>query len=143
GRRVLVAWGRVNLPGMPFNQMMNFPIELTLHETDEGLRLFTWPIRESAQLQTKTTEQHNLSVSAGGRFAPELQGELFDVDAKVSTAGLVEFDVRGVRVTFDARKGELSCLDRKAAIKPGELHLRLLVDRASIEVFANGQVYMP
>src|SRR5690606_26544132 len=39
GRRILIPWGTVALPGMPFNQMMGLPVELTLHRTPAGLRL--------------------------------------------------------------------------------------------------------
>ncbi len=36
GRRVQIAWGRVEMPGMPFNQMMLFPVELTLRRAGRG-----------------------------------------------------------------------------------------------------------
>ena len=46
GRRVLIGWGTMSLPGMPFNQMMCFPCELTLRTTPEGIRLFFQPVKE-------------------------------------------------------------------------------------------------
>ena len=39
GRRILIAWGQVELPGMPFNQMMGAPVALTLRTTADALRL--------------------------------------------------------------------------------------------------------
>ncbi|HWQ91869.1 MAG TPA: glycoside hydrolase family 32 protein, partial [Clostridia bacterium] len=45
GRRILIPWGRMTArevpfhQGMPFNQMMGLPVELTLRNTDDGLRL--------------------------------------------------------------------------------------------------------
>jgi len=54
--------------------------------------------------------------------------------------------IRGVPVVYNAKKNELSCGRPKAKLKPidGKIRLRILVDRVSIEVFANdGRVYMP
>ena len=47
--------------------------------------------------------------------------------------------IRGVPVTYDAAKRELSCRDVKAPLNPrdGRIRLRILVDRGSIEVFGN------
>jgi sucrose-6-phosphate hydrolase SacC (GH32 family) len=47
---------------------------------------------------------------------------------------------------YDVAAGKLSCLDKTASLSPvdGVIRLELLVDRTSIEIFANdGQVYMP
>ena len=35
-RRVQIAWLQGDLPGMPFNQQMSFPCDLTLHSTPTG-----------------------------------------------------------------------------------------------------------
>ena len=53
GRRVQIAWGRIQLEGMPFNQMMLFPTEFKLVATRDGLRLRATPIREIAMLHQK------------------------------------------------------------------------------------------
>ena len=36
GRRIQIAWGQIGHPEMPFNQQMNFPVQLTLRRTDAG-----------------------------------------------------------------------------------------------------------
>ena len=49
-------------------------------------------------------------------------------------------------VNYAVEKQELSCLDRKASLKPvnGKIKLRLLVDRTTTDVFGNdGGLYMP
>jgi fructan beta-fructosidase len=52
----------------------------------------------------------------------------------------VTFDLHGVSVTYDARRQLLICKQHQAALKPvdGTIRLRVLVDRGSVEVFANG-----
>src|SRR6185312_3341113 len=61
GRRILIPWGGTAddsgpIPlykGMPFNQMMGIPVELTLRTTaDAGLQLFVVPVRELDTLRT-------------------------------------------------------------------------------------------
>ena len=56
------------------------------------------------------------------------------------------FNLRGVTVSYDTKKQELSCMGNKAALKPvdGKIRLRLMVDRTSIDIFGNdGRLYMP
>ena len=48
GRRILIPWGQIGFPGMPFNQMMGLPVELTLRSTRYGPRLFANPAKEHA-----------------------------------------------------------------------------------------------
>ncbi|MGE5296130.1 MAG: glycoside hydrolase family 32 protein [Solirubrobacterales bacterium] len=148
GRRVQIAWGQVQMPGMPFNQMMLFPVELTLRRTGEGVRMFAKPVREIEGLYEKTRDWKDVEVSAGSDPIGPIEGELMRVQATLRPAGAAKcgFTVRGTQVTYDVAAGKLSCLDKTAPLSPvdGAIRLELLVDRASIEIFANdGQVYMP
>jgi sucrose-6-phosphate hydrolase SacC (GH32 family) len=148
GRRILVAWGQVNLPGMPFNQMMDFPVELTLANRGSGLRLEVNPVKEIERLRRDPFGSTIENVSAGEPPIPDIEASLFDAQADIDLGGAAEVAliIHGVPVRYSAAAGELSCLDKKAALplRDGHVRLRLLVDRASIEIFGNdGQVYMP
>jgi sucrose-6-phosphate hydrolase SacC (GH32 family) len=51
-----------------------------------------------------------------------------------------------VEVRYEAREQRLSCGAKQAPLRPlaGSIRLHLLVDRCSIEIYANGgRVYMP
>jgi sucrose-6-phosphate hydrolase SacC (GH32 family) len=77
-----------------------------------------------------------------------VSGELLEVVAEftVGEAKEIGVNLRGVPVTFDVSKHELSCLDRKAGLEEedGKVRLRFMVDRTSIDIFGNnGRVYMP
>ncbi len=153
GRRIQIGWGRVATPGMPFNQMMLFPCSLTLKTTDEGIRMFAYPVREVSQLRkgqvawaNKPIEDEVVAVEVEGR-------DLYDIDLECESHGASKFgvNIRGIRVQYDVQKQTLTCRDKSAPLKPlpteagdSRIRLRVLVDRTSIEVFGNdGRVYMP
>ena len=148
GRRILVPWGQIDFPGMPFNQMMGLPVELRLVTTDAGLRITANPVKELASLRGKSHTVKPQSLSPGENPLANLSGQLFDITAEISPGDAKEigFNLRGVLVKYDVEKQELSCLDRKATLKlvDGKIRLRLLIDRTSVDIFANaGALYMP
>jgi len=148
GRRILVAWGQVQLPGMSFNQQMAFPIELTLHPTAEGLRLRSAPAREVATLRGRSHVLPAGSIAPGARPLAEVKGGLYDVEVTLEpgAAEQVGLSLRGFPVTYETAKGRLSVNGVGADVKlrEGRLKLRLLVDVASIEVWAqDGEAYLP
>lgn len=78
----------------------------------------------------------------------DIEGELFDIRVEFELWDASEFgiNVRGTHVCYDVAFQEL-CLPKPAAPlvpKNGKIHLRLLIDRPSIEVFENnGEVAYP
>ncbi len=148
GRRIQIAWGRVKMPGMPFNQMMLFPVTLTLHSTEEGPRMFAEPVREIEGLHKRTRQWKNKTLKPGDNLLSDLSGELFHIRAElqVDDARETGFVIRDVPVVYDVEKQQLSCQGKTAALKivDGRIRLELLVDRTSIEIFGNeGRMYMP
>jgi sucrose-6-phosphate hydrolase SacC (GH32 family) len=148
GRRILIPWGQMAMPGMPFNQMMGVPVELSLRTTDEGPRLFANPVKEYASLRAKSHTIPPQPLAPGENPLAAVKGELLDLTAEFTCGDAAElgFNLRGVPIVYDLKKQELSCLDKKASLKPaaGKIRLRFMVDRTSIDIFANdGRLYMP
>jgi fructan beta-fructosidase len=148
GRRIQIGWGTVNLPGMPFNQMMDFPVELTLRTTEDGLQLFALPVREIEALHARKHVWKDLALKEGENPLSGISGDLFDIRAefKVGNAAQFGFYVRGIPVIYDAKSRQLNCPPCGAPLQPenGKIRLQLLVDRTSIESYGNnGRLYMP
>jgi fructan beta-fructosidase len=147
--RVQITWMRGGTyPGMPFNQQMTVPVELTLHSTEEGPRLRMNPIKELETLRVKTHRWTDLTLKAGENPLEGIEGDLFDVEVEFEPAADTEtiFDLRGERVVYHARSQTLSCGGVRTSLEPdnGIVQLRILLDRTSIEVFGNsGRVYIP
>ena len=148
GRRVQIAWGRVATRGMPFNQCMLFPVELTLHATEQGERLRVNPIPEIDSLHRQTHSSEAFTLEAGQKRVLNGAGDLFHIKAEfaVATPGSFGLRIRGRDILYDARQQQLTCLNKTAALKPIDRRIRLeiLVDGTTLEIFANaGRVYMP
>jgi sucrose-6-phosphate hydrolase SacC (GH32 family) len=148
GRRVLIGWGTVALPGMPFNQMMTFPVELTLRSTEAGPRLCANPVRELEALYRQSHRFPAQTLKPGENPLRGLAGELFDLTVEFvpGTAEEVGLVLRGVPVTYRVKNQEVACGDKKGPLplSDGRVRLRVLVDRPSLEVFGNeGRLYMP
>ena len=148
GRRILVPWGQMATPGMPFNQMMGLPVELTLRTTADGPRLLANPVREHASLRARSHTFRAFTLNPGENPLATTQGELFDLTAQIAPGAATElsFNLRGIPVTYDVSKQALTCQGKTATLPlvDGKIRLRLLVDRTSIDIFGNdGRLYMP
>ena len=159
GRDIQIGWARVDLPKMPFNQMMTFPVTLDLRTTDEGLRLYSYPVKEIEELHGKKYAWEDETLVPGENPLESVKGTLFDIEAKIAVndADEVGLIINGFPVVYlveeqrliggEGKEGDqFSSGETQAelALKDGVLTLRLLVDRPSVEIFANGgRVYMP
>ena len=127
---------------MPFNQQMSFPCELNLHRTPDGLRLFRRPVKEIATLYGQQKQWHDVTLKPGDNPTHELSGDLWDIEATFETgdADAVGLRVRGEDIRYDAKAQTVTALGKTAPLKPdgNRVTLRVLADRASLEVFGNG-----
>lgn len=142
GRRIQITWMYGGMyPNMPFNQQMSFPCELKLYRTAGGYRLARQPIREIENLFAREFNWDDLAISAEDRSLYGPQSGLFDIYAVINpgTASSIGIMVNGEVVTYDVNTKTLNCLGRSAPLElvDGQIQLRILVDRASLEVFAN------
>jgi fructan beta-fructosidase len=153
GRRVMIGWlnDRKHSPfvatKMPFDQQMSIPTEMSLRTTAEGVRLFRWPIKEIESLYLKTEKFSQLNLEAANENLAKMSANLIDISIELVPKGDLEFNLRGIRVKYDHKAQTIQPLKilnphhkgRKlpAPIQKGVLKLRILVDRASIEIFVN------
>ncbi len=168
GRCLHIAWMPAKrYPGMPFEQQMNFPTELTLRSTPGGVRVFRVPVKEIKSLYDKETRWSNVRLKKGDNLFKDLDGELYDFNIEVELKKSSSFDIgiRGVFIQYDVKKKVFSCggpviennivptewrSEKKsndeyfnnmgeAPLIPvkGKVKLRILVDRTTIEVYGN------
>jgi sucrose-6-phosphate hydrolase SacC (GH32 family) len=161
GRRIQIGWGdEVQMPGMPFNQMLLFPTSLTLHSTDEGLRIFGYPVKEIEKLHGKKYQWEDEELAPGDNPLENVEGNLFDINVEIALndADVVGFELNGFPMSYNVKEKLLTAgegvdtyhgdrpEERSAPLSPvnGKVSFRILVDRTFVEIFANkGRVYMP
>lgn len=148
GRRLQIGWlTGGSYPRMPFNQQLSVPRELRLRRTEDGIRLFSLPVREIAQLRETTHRWAHRALPAGEDLLEGINADLVEIvaDIEPGAARAIRFDLRGGQVSYDVGNQQLTALDRTASVGlvDGRLRLHILLDRASLEVFAeNGLVPM-
>jgi sucrose-6-phosphate hydrolase SacC (GH32 family) len=148
GRRIQMAWGLTPTERMPFNMTMLFPVELTLHSTEDGPRLFAYPVKEIEKIYGREHSWENIYVHPSENILANLKGDLFDIDVEFYAGNGKEFGfvINGFTITYDKIEKRLCCGKNEAKLLPinGKIQIRILVDRNSIEIFANnGRIYMP
>lgn len=165
GRTVMIAWmqnwdtvGHPDEPDIPWHNQMTVPREIHICSG----KLLQWPVRELDTLRKNPLVRKNLPVS-GDLDLPELRGRTTDIVLSVrgasehlSCPGFTlcvarDADFR-TELHYSAAEGTLT-LDRtwsgsrrnfshirtcRISEKNGTIRLRVLLDRFSLEVFANG-----
>jgi len=146
GRAYQIAWMRYSLAkSITWNGQMSFPVELTLRALPEGIRLCREPIDEVNNLRIAQRTWNDLVVGAGEKAMPEMQFDLLDISTQMQPGGATDFGlaIHGHAIRYSTADQKLSLDSFSAPLKLSNngLQLRILVDRSSIEVFADqGQV---
>ena len=162
GRRIQIAWGRVDHNGMPFNGMMLLPVELTLRTTNDGMRLFSFPVKEVTTLYADEAKWTSLTADDASRqlnrfketdgasianTAEEL-GQMTDglhirTTLKLSHATNAGLSLNGQRLldydlNFNLVNGVFYSPEDMTGM---EITADIFVDRTSVEVFIDNGAY--
>jgi fructan beta-fructosidase len=141
GRRIQMSWmAGGTYPDMPFYHQMSFPCEIKLARTPSGLRLTRWPVAEITGLYTSTREWHDIALTDSPMDISQSDALDMQLDCEVTSRAKISLNVRGEHLILNTIDGTLTCLGKVAPLAPvdGRVSIRVLVDRASIEVFGNG-----
>jgi fructan beta-fructosidase len=139
GRRIQIGWARAEFTGMPFNQQMTVPCQLTLRSSDEGVRMFVQPVKELESLRGRGEAISHGVIKPGANALKGVQGELMELKLRLvprDDTKRITLRVRGTDIVYDAAKRELSCRGVKAPVH-GAPRLHVFVDRGSVEVFVS------
>lgn len=150
GRTIQIAWMRGGkFPDMPFNGQMSFPCELSLTKFNFGYKLVRNPVKEIELLHGKHHKWSNENLIPGinQNIVKKVKGDCFHIigEFDLKSADSFGFMVRnskktpGTEIIYNVKRGVLSVLGCDVPLLPqdNKISLEILVDRSSIEVFAN------
>lgn len=158
GRRIQIGWGRVEAPGMPFNQCMTFPTALTLKKTANGYRLCPKPIKEIITLYNESHTFENEVITADNNFKVPVQSYVLHLVAEFEKGDAISFgmDVNGYKLVYSNLRGQFINFSGEASaesfanaqitnyIDPNNdlLKIEVIADKTILEVFVNdGELY--
>jgi len=141
-RRIQVTWqgGRLG--------QISLPNELTLHRTPLGMRVCQLPAEEIENIYARSETLDGLVLEPGAPNPLEkMKGGLYDIDLEVdlTQARQLILNVRGNRLVVNATKDGLSLGDRMKIPGTRQLHLRVVVDNTSQDIYfgKHGLFYSP
>ena len=143
GRTVQLGWAKTTdapFVGMPFGQMMNIPVEVTLKPTGKGPKLAWAPVRE---IETLRAKRHSIAAGVLDENSTPLKDmhtEFFELraDLEAGDASEIVLTLRGVPFVIRPAKQTLTCGKQTMPlpVKDGRVKFHLLCDRALVEIFA-------
>lgn len=150
GRTIQIAWMKGGeFPEMPFNGQMTFPSELSLTKLNSGYKLIRKPVAEIETLHGKhySWEDKVLIPGIDENKVKKVEGDCLHIigDFDIKTSDNFGFMLRhgkkdaGVEVLYNVKRGVLTVLGSTVPLMPidGTIKLEILLDRTSIEIYAN------
>jgi fructan beta-fructosidase len=146
GRRIQMGWGRIPQRGMPFNNMLLLPTELTLRKTKDGIRLFSIPVKETEQLFTPAGKWQGLThEEANQRLAAFSDKDRMRIRTTIrlteaTDAGLNLYEQRIVNysLNYNMLNGMFYSPQDPTSM---ELTADIYIDRTSVEIFFDGGAF--
>lgn len=150
GRTLQIAWLRGGtFTGMPFNGQMTLPSELTATKLSSGYKLIRKPVSEIEMLQGKPDSWKNKNLIPGinQNTLKKVSGDCLRITGEfdLKTSDNFGFMIRhsnkstGVEILYNVKRGVLTFLGSTVPLMPkdNKLKLDIIIDRTSIEIFAN------
>lgn len=145
-RRIQIGWGRITHPGMPFKSQMLLPTELTLRTTPNGVRLFSYPVKEVDQLQALLFERNALSPKEANELLHSYSDDgclRIRFTMKLSHATDAGFNLYGQQLLrYDMNHNTVNGVFYSPEdMTSMEITADVIIDKTSIEVFIDGGAY--
>ncbi len=138
-KRIQIGWGTIASPGMPFNQMMTFPSAFSLENTRQGVRLHINPIAEISALYSKSHSFQNITIGEDeiNERIKHIKSNQLHIKVSFKPINSIKFglNINGYDLTYDLNRNKLN--DEFVPVVDERLKLEIIVDRNSLEIYAN------
>jgi sucrose-6-phosphate hydrolase SacC (GH32 family) len=150
GKVIQIAWLRGGeFPDMPFNGQMSFPTELSLRSTKNEIILCRKPVEALSTLYDREIRKKDKNLIPGikGNLLSGIKGDAVSIKVVLLPKNSDSFGIivrygkqsNGTDIQYNTSKKTLEVNGVKMPLEPidGKIELEILVDRSSIEIFAN------
>jgi len=146
GRRIQISWGRIPSGEMPFNMMMLLPVQLTLREVKNGLRLYSSPLEEVNMLARDSREWHDLTVEEANQALHSYENDellrlRFTLTLSHATGAglnLNEQSLLNYDLNFNTVNGVFYSPENMTSM---EVTADIFLDKTSVELFIDDGAY--
>lgn len=142
GRKIRIAWYPICYAreGMPFDQAMTIPMEMSLKKTGLGVRLCYTPVKELEAYYTEEKIGKTVEFSEGDAF-----------DCRIEMTPDSKLNIRGYVLRYNESEKKMYVLpqnkvefDVPYVLTDGKVHVRAVFDIMTAEFFlGDGEIYMP
>ncbi len=150
GRIIQIGWMKDGEhPGMPFSGQLTFPSELNLRKFNTGTFLIRQPVSELETLKGKSLkwEKQNLIPGLNDNLIKKVKGDIIHIKGQFDLKTCDSFGLMlrknkknpGTEILYNVKRQTLSILGQIVPLEPidNKIFLEILIDRSSIEVYAN------
>lgn len=124
-----------------WSQQQVFPVELTLKTINGEVRLCRQPITGIKKLRNDGWFWEDTPVKSNENPLEQIDGDVFEIISEIDLGKAKEivFGIRGEKAVYNVAEQQLHFMDNTAIVIPTEnrIKLRLIIDRSSVEIFAN------
>ena len=141
GRAVRITWHRLNMPSLRVPHQMSIPTVMELIETDDGVLVTSNPVKEIEALYEGTVVENDIQLSE--KFVLPLARAAYDIHFKMEYKGNIELEYFGntLRINTEENYIQFQKFKMPISLKKNLIDLRLIIDRCSVEIFADGGKY--
>jgi fructan beta-fructosidase len=134
---------------MPFKGQLTFPVELALKKVNTGIFLTRQPVKEIESIYGKQNNWKNVNLIPGlnQNLIKKIQGNCFRIKGRFDLKNCDSFGMMlkagrknpGTELMYNVKRQALTLMGETIPLAPvdNKIILDILVDRASVEVFAN------
>lgn len=145
GRVIYMDWNCMDFPQSGFCGQMGVPTELSLEKHDALYYLRVLPIKEMDILYKNTNRYKDIKVTKTMEIPLADAAQSIHLGGKFEENAVLNLNIFGRTLQIDFSENQISVGEDKAPLFLTEkgLDLTLLVDRCSVEIFADGgKIYL-
>ncbi|MDH4057857.1 MAG: glycoside hydrolase family 32 protein [Cyclobacteriaceae bacterium] len=126
---------------LTWSKQLTFPCALSLKTINGEVRLCRNPIIEIKQLRYDAHFWKEIVVESGENPFADLKGDVFEIITEIDLSKSDGFwlNLRGEKLSYTSKEQQMTFMGNQARVVPvgHKIKLRLIIDRSSIEIFAN------